>query len=128
MPSVKGQSGNPGGRPKERREVVDLVRQRTPAAIESLARIMNSETSPPAAVVAASVALLDRGWGKPVQRNEHDGTDGEPLAPVLRLTLTHRLIDQSGQTVNGEPGRCAASAAGNGEDPASIPDVNRFRR
>ena len=65
MPFVKVRSGNPGGRPKELRDVVDLARRHAPDAIESLARTMNSENSPPAAVVAASVALLERGGGSP---------------------------------------------------------------
>src|SRR6478752_2289478 len=84
-----GQSGNPGGRPKGLRDVIELARLHTPAAIESLVRIMSSEKSPPAAVVAASVALLDRGWGKPMQSNEHSGKDGAPLMPTLSVTLTH---------------------------------------
>ena len=113
MPFAKGRSDNPGGRPKELRDVVDLARRHTPDAIEALARILNSENSPPAAVVAASVALLDRGWGKPVQPDEHGGADGKPFVPVLQLTLTHRLIDQSGPNGNGE---------------GSIPtNVSRFR-
>ena len=54
-----------------------------------LSSIMNSEKSPPAAVVAASTALLDRAWGKPMQSNEHAGKDGAPLIPTLSVTLTH---------------------------------------
>jgi hypothetical protein len=65
MPFAKGRSDNPGGRPKELRDVVDLARQHTPGAIESLASIMYSENCLPVAVVAASVELLDHGWGQP---------------------------------------------------------------
>src|SRR3954463_15519532 len=36
-----GQSGNPGGRPKGLRDVIELARLHTSAAIESLVRIMN---------------------------------------------------------------------------------------
>ena len=82
-----GQSGNPGGRPKGLKEVVELARQHTPAAIEALARVMNSAKSPPAAVVAASVALLDRGWGKPLQSTEHSSRDGAPFGPTLNITM-----------------------------------------
>jgi hypothetical protein len=90
-----GQSGNPGGRPKGLRDVVELARLHTPAAIESLVRVMNSDKSPPAAVVAASVALLDRGWGRPMQSNEHSGKDGAPLIPTLSVTLTHASTTNS---------------------------------
>ena len=66
----KGQSGNPGGRPKAIVEVQELARAETAASIAALVRIRDAEDAPPAAVVAAATALLDRGWGKPVQSHE----------------------------------------------------------
>lgn len=61
---LPGKSGNPGGRPKKLMEVVELARQHTPAAIQTLGQIMQDEDAPPAARVSASQTLLDRGWGK----------------------------------------------------------------
>ena len=105
-----GQSGNPGGRPKGLKDVVELARQHTPAAIEALARIVNSAKSPPAAVVAASVALLDRGWGKPLQSTEHSSRDGAPFGPALNITMAtvpddRLLLGRSLRLRNALPGR-----------------------
>lgn len=66
----KGQSGNPGGRPKEVAEVRGLARQHGPEAIAKLAAIMRADNSKAAA--AAAVALLDRGYGRPAQSIEVD--------------------------------------------------------
>lgn len=77
-----GQSGNPGGRPKALREVMDLARAKTEAAVETLAGIMADGSAPPAARVSAAIALLDRGWGRPVQGLHHSGAEGG------KLTLT----------------------------------------
>jgi Family of unknown function (DUF5681) len=63
----KGQSGNPGGRPKKADDVVELARSHTTEAIERLAHWMRSENAK--ASVAATIALLDRGYGKPHQEN-----------------------------------------------------------
>jgi hypothetical protein len=66
-PFKKGQSGNPGGRPKVVAEVRELARAHTAEAIETLVSIMTDPKSAPAARVSAANALLDRGYGKPPQ-------------------------------------------------------------
>lgn len=65
-PFQKGQSGNPGGRPKVVAEVTELARQHTAEAIEALVAICTKGKSE-AARASAAVALLDRGYGRPAQ-------------------------------------------------------------
>ena len=84
----KGQSGNPGGRPKALREVEELARQETPAAMQTLATIHRNKKAPYAARVAAANALLDRGWGKARQALDF-GSDGG----AIRHSITVRFVD-----------------------------------
>jgi uncharacterized protein DUF5681 len=63
----KGQSGNPGGRPKDPEGVHALARSFCPEAIDTLVQIMRDKGVSTAARVSASLALLERGYGKPAQ-------------------------------------------------------------
>ena len=66
-----GQSGNPGGRPKEVREVLAAAREHSAEAIERLAYWMRSDNAK--ASLPACIALLNRAWGQPTQPHEVDG-------------------------------------------------------
>ena len=64
---VKGQSGNPGGRPKALGDIREIARQHTDAAIKVLINVMGDAEAAASARVGAATALLDRGWGRPAQ-------------------------------------------------------------
>lgn len=78
----KGQSGNPNGRPALRlddgRTLAEAAREYTLTALKTLAEIAESGESD-AARVAASNALLDRGWGKPKQPLTGGDEDDAPI-------------------------------------------------
>lgn len=63
----KGNVANPGGRPKEIRQLKELAREHTVEAIETFVKIMRDKEAPPAARVMAADKLLDRGYGKATQ-------------------------------------------------------------
>jgi hypothetical protein len=87
----KGQSGNPGGRPKIVGEVQYLARQHSTEAIETLVAIMQDEKAPLAARARAADSILDRGYGRPAQavinanvasKSARDYTDDELIAII----------------------------------------------
>jgi hypothetical protein len=80
---VKGQSGNPGGRPKLLSEVQELARTFTAENIEGLMQIARNAKSPAQARVAARVAVLDRAWGKPGQSIDMNMNPKDELDEML---------------------------------------------
>ena len=61
---IKGYSGNPGGRPKDEYNVIELARSYTTEALETLVELMRDGKDERVRGTAAQ-ALLNRGWGKP---------------------------------------------------------------
>ena len=85
MPFAPGQSGNPGGRPKENAEVKALARSHGKAALEKIVALMSSADERIA--LAASQTLLDRGFGKPTQP-----LSGDDEMPALKVEGAINLV------------------------------------
>lgn len=75
MAFVKGKSGNPNGRPKENPEIKRLAQENGREAIHTLVEHMRNTDDRKASIQACN-ALLDRGFGKPLQSTEHTGFIG----------------------------------------------------
>ena len=54
-------------------DVKAAAREHTRDALDTLMTVMSDAKAPPAARVAAAIAVLDRGWGKPSQRVDMAG-------------------------------------------------------
>ena len=66
------------------RQLTDLARAQTVAAVDALVTIMTGQDSATARIAAAN-ALLDRGWGKP--RGE---VEAEPAADIAAIIAERR--------------------------------------
>src|SRR5215831_14256065 len=91
-----GVSGNPGGRRGVPKDVRDLAKKHTKAAIATLARIMDGADERAAAFAADK--LLCRGWGAPVQPVQGELHVMHSIAAGI-LEARERLRLARGQTV-----------------------------
>ena len=89
-----GQSGNPGGRPKDEPRVAELARSYTLEAIDTLVELMRNGKDERMRGTAAQ-ALLDRGWGK-AKVEVVTGAEGSYL-DVLRK-INESMLSKRNQT------------------------------
>lgn len=75
---------------KAPQDIRSLARSHSETAIKTLVGIMRQPKAPAAARVRAAEALLDRGYGKPNQPIDGDGSGG-PLTVIIR-----RMIEGDG--------------------------------
>ena len=85
----KGQTGNAGGRPKKTSEEMDLIsacKTKASEALEVIYRIMlNADDD--RLRLAAALAIIERGYGKPVTPTEISGRDGAALNNNIVVTF-----------------------------------------
>jgi hypothetical protein len=101
----KGQSGNPGGRPKG---IAAKAREHTDRAIEVLVEGM--ESGDERIRIAAAREIIDRGYGKPLTMtadvtNRIEDFDDESLDAAL--SVLRAVIDSSEQDGTGEAAKTA---------------------
>lgn len=81
----KGQSGNPGGRPKKSKaeyELEAMCKANTPEAVEVILQTMRRNDMPKLQLEAAKY-IVDRGYGKP--RQEVSGPNGKDIPIGFRV-------------------------------------------
>jgi hypothetical protein len=61
-----GISGNPSGKSATINEVMRLARSHCVEAVERLVELMRDKSTPPRETIAACMAIMDRGLGRPI--------------------------------------------------------------
>lgn len=82
----KGQSGNPGGRPKIPEDIKEALTKLVPRAVERLSAIVHDSEDEKLVMEAVKV-VLDRVYGKPQQALDIESNNNHTLEVVLNGQL-----------------------------------------
>ncbi len=88
---TKGQSGNPGGRPRATAELRNLAQT---AGLEAFQRVIElTRHEDPKIALEAVKIVLDRGFGRPAQPVDGDGQGG-PIVQKIELVIVDAEGDE----------------------------------
>jgi hypothetical protein len=77
----KGQSGNPSGRPKAVKELVELARGESTASFRKVVWLRDNSQDE-RVVMTACQEILNRAWGKPAQAVTGEGGEGPAVIVI----------------------------------------------
>ncbi len=86
MKFSKGQSGNPGGRPRALADIQGLARRQTKANLQALIHWRDQRADPQVSLRAA-IAIHEIAWGRPRQPFQHTGEMAVDARPSLLAIL-----------------------------------------
>ena len=119
----KGESGNPGGRPKLPAEMREMFRAKAPEAFEVLSRHLQSPDAKVA--IAAATQILDRGYGKPTQSIDANIND-DPVRYIVELPEKSATTEEWLESIRREDaGRALVTGGGDGSHLTPPPGINR---
>lgn len=91
---IKGQSGNPSGRPKENPIAKEILRAALPHAAERLVELVDSKNEDTA--LKAINSLFDRTQGRPMQAVAMDVSGGLDIRAQIRQVLLEKIKEKQG--------------------------------
>jgi hypothetical protein len=114
-----GEVRNPTGRPKLPAEIREAALAHTPAAIETLARIMQDERVPPGVRVTAADKIMDRALGKAPQQVDVKGEKRDLLEySIADLVAIAYQRGMQGGSIEGE----VSEGTNGGTNTPDVPD------
>jgi len=96
----KGQSGNPGGRPKENLEAKEILKAATPDAARVLVELLSSKNEK--IRIQSAQVILDRTQGKPRESVLMDVNGNLDVRAQVRSVLMERLLNAETGNENGD--------------------------
>jgi hypothetical protein len=128
-PFPKGTSGNPGGRPKAVRELLEVARSAVPRALAFATKLLDDTKAEARVRLDAAKFVCAYGLGAPPRLPLEDGDDGaEPLRPLFDSATIQELhfIARGGLRRELEAqGRLVRSEVDEDGEPQATPDNSR---